>query len=104
MASCDVASNVCEALERGARRQRGRRFCVYTADESGLADNACRVILHILDPQFLIELASHDVTSIICQALSDVIANLINNQFAVTSARGSGFDWGDLERKVGFRV
>jgi len=32
-------------------------------------DNACHVNLHILDPHFLSETASHDVASIICQAL-----------------------------------
>ena len=36
----------------------------------GLTDNACHVILYIVDPRFLSQMESHDVVSIICQALA----------------------------------
>jgi hypothetical protein len=31
--------------------------------------DACHVIIHIVDPRFLSQMESHDVVSIICQAL-----------------------------------
>jgi len=36
----------------------------------GLTDNTCHVILHIVDPRFLREMESHDVASLVCQAIS----------------------------------
>jgi hypothetical protein len=38
---------------------------------SGLTDNACHVIIHILDPRSLRKMASYDVASIIREALLD---------------------------------
>jgi hypothetical protein len=56
-----------EAVDRVWRMRRaGTRNC---CRRQGLTDNACYVILHIVEPRFLSQMDSHDVASNVFQAL-----------------------------------
>jgi hypothetical protein len=57
---------------------------------SGLTENACHVIIHIVDPLVMSQMESDDVASIICQALPGTRRRLRFGRGRMTRTCGAG--------------